>query len=162
MFHGHGFAVSRSKCTWKLYWLDIALKLLWKARFDAVIISAEVGYEKPAQEIFEAALSKYFYGTFVNCRRPYCILLCCCFCKKYVFVEFCVRESQCTKRNLGWAVRKNLCIWPWSQVSWDDCQQLHYVFIPDQLGAEAMDAVHVGDDLVNDKQGANRAGIDAW
>lgn len=44
----------------------------------------------------------------------------------------------------------------------DDCQQLHYVFIPDQLGAEAMDAVHVGDDLVNDKQGANRAGIDAW
>ncbi|CAK9227961.1 unnamed protein product [Sphagnum troendelagicum] len=56
--------------------------------FDAVIISAEVGYEKPAQEIFEAALN--------------------------------------------------------------------------QLGAEAMDAVHVGDDLVNDKQGANRAGIDAW
>lgn len=26
-------------------------------RFDALIISAEIGYEKPSREIFEAALS---------------------------------------------------------------------------------------------------------
>jgi len=32
-------------------------------RFDALIISAEIGYEKPSREIFEAALSMFLYVT---------------------------------------------------------------------------------------------------
>ena len=33
-------------------------KIATNGRFDALIVSAEIGYEKPSPEIFQAALSK--------------------------------------------------------------------------------------------------------
>lgn len=39
--------------------LVIVLSLQLSVRFDAVIVSSEVGYEKPDAKIFEAALGMY-------------------------------------------------------------------------------------------------------
>lgn len=41
-------------------------------RFDALIISAEIGYEKPSREIFKAALSMFLSLTSIDW---YCFIL---------------------------------------------------------------------------------------
>ncbi|XP_024519441.1 haloacid dehalogenase-like hydrolase domain-containing protein 3 isoform X2 [Selaginella moellendorffii] len=75
--------------------------------FDALVISSEIGHEKPAKEIFLTAL-----GT-LNAKI-------------------------------------------------DAAKSLNSSSHADELGVQARDTVHVGDDPVADKQGANAVGIDAW
>ena len=86
------------------------------SRFDAIVVSSEVGYEKPAPEIFKIALGR----------------------DKIEFGLWKIIEIFCRSKNA-------------------------LIFcLPDQIGVEATNAVHVGDDETADKSGANAIGLECW
>ncbi|THG18670.1 hypothetical protein TEA_012328 [Camellia sinensis var. sinensis] len=126
--------------------------------FDAVVISSEVGYEKPDAQIFKAALVAslmptlrvvsslledwfYSFALFNHALLWVCVGLDeACILHKYSDIAFLTADAN-GDNNATFLMVGN---------------------VADQTNIEARKAVHVGDDDKADKAGANAIGIDCW
>ncbi|CAN1861100.1 Haloacid dehalogenase-like hydrolase domain-containing protein 3 [Linum perenne] len=90
--------------------------------FDALIISSEVGYEKPDAKIFHAALG----------------------------IDLCIYYNAAASCFCRLAIAMILINFPGS------------CLLKDEVNVEPSRAVHVGDDLEADKDGANAIGMACW
>ena len=101
---------------------------LWFSRFDAVIISSEVGYEKPDARIFKAALGIQYVMIMIIWSSTWV----------YTLNSFLHQKSSL---SFGTFCRNSLV---------------------DGINVDTEKAVHVGDDQVADKEGANAMGLHCW